>query len=400
VELAQGDQSWILAEWPHEPLPPYRFWGPRSRSGEWTLPVGKESVPVGGEAAIGLREGQATLRVVAERASAWLRRPPPAVRELNLPVRLRPPSLAVTSTRTYVRQGGCEAVVYRVGSTSARDGVSAGEWFFPGFPLPGGDADERFALFAVPYDVADASIVRLTAEDEVGNVAEASFLDQFFPRPLNRDTIRVSDGFMERVVPAILSQTPELDERESLLASYLAINNELRAANAETLKRLAAESRAEFLWSRPFLAMPNAKVMSRFADRRTYLYEGREVDRQDHLGYDLASVRMAEVPAAGSGVVVLARYFGIYGNAVVIDHGFGLQSLYGHLSSVAVTEGQSVERGEAVGKTGATGLAGGDHLHFSMLLQGLPVDSKEWWDGHWIRDRIEGKLGQALPFED
>ena len=97
---------------------------------------------------------------------------------------------------------------------------------------------------------------------------------------------------------------------------------------------------------------------------------------------------------------MLARYLGIYGNAVVIDHGFGLQSLYGHLSSIDVEEGQTVTRGEAVGRSGATGLAGGDHLHFSMLLQGLPVDPREWWDGHWIHDRLKLKLGDALPFQE
>ncbi len=104
----------------------------------------------------------------------------------------------------------------------------------------------------------------------------------------------------------------------------------------------------------------------------------------------------AEVGAANGGVVVLARYFGIYGNAVVIDHGYGLMSLYGHLSSLSVQEGQSVARGDVVGRSGATGLAGGDHLHFTMLLHGLSVNPREWWDATWIRNRIESKLGDAL----
>jgi murein DD-endopeptidase MepM/ murein hydrolase activator NlpD len=98
-------------------------------------------------------------------------------------------------------------------------------------------------------------------------------------------------------------------------------------------------------------------------------------------------------------VVALARFFGIYGNAVVIDHGYGLQSLYGHLSTIDVKEGQAVKRGETVGRSGDTGLAGGDHLHFSILLQGLPVSPIEWWDGHWIRDRIARKLGAGFRFE-
>ena len=138
--------------------------------------------------------------------------------------------------------------------------------------------------------------------------------------------------------------------------------------------------------------MRNAKVMSAFADRRTYVYGGREVDQQTHLGFDLAAVAHTPVLAANRGVVRLARYFGIYGNAVVVDHGLGLMTLSAHLSAIDVKEGQSVERGEPLGRTGATGLAGGDHLHFTTLVRGLPVNPIEWWDDHWIRDRITSKL--------
>ena len=143
--------------------------------------------------------------------------------------------------------------------------------------------------------------------------------------------------------------------------------------------------------------MPNAQVMSAFADRRTYEFDGEAVDQQDHLGFDLASVRQAPIPAANTGRVVLARYFGIYGNTVVLDHGYGLMSLYAHLSEIRVGVGDTVDRGQAVGTSGETGLAGGDHLHFTMLLNGLAVNPKEWWDDHWLRDRLGRKLGEALP---
>jgi len=142
--------------------------------------------------------------------------------------------------------------------------------------------------------------------------------------------------------------------------------------------------------------MLNAKITAPFAEHRTYVYGGRAVDQQDHLGFDLAVTKAVAVPASNDGVVVMARYFGIYGNAVVVDHGYGLMSLYGHLSSFAVKEGQQVKRGEVIGRTGDTGLAGGDHLHFAILLGGLPVDPVEWWDPHWIQDRIVRKLGAAM----
>jgi murein DD-endopeptidase MepM/ murein hydrolase activator NlpD len=393
VQLVQGERVELLGSVEHTPLEPWKLWGPRDSSTELRVEVGRSKID-------GLKEGDATIRVTAARAGAWLRRPEPAAEELTLPVKLRPPSLGVRSTHTYVSQGGCEAVVYRVGESAVRDGVQAGDWFFPGYPLPGGDERDRFALFSAPYDLEDPAAIRLIASDDVENRAEASFIDRFNKKPLRYDTIDVSDRFMERVVPAILSQTPELSDKGNLLDNYIQINNDLRTKNAETLKELAAASQPSFLWTRRFMQLPNSKVTSNFADRRTYLYEGREVDKQDHLGFDLASTQSAEIPASNNGVVVLARYFGIYGNAVVIDHGHGLMSLYGHLSSIAVEEGQPVVRGDSVGRTGATGLAGGDHLHFTLLLNGLAVNPIEWWDASWIKNRIQAKLGaQAFPFE-
>jgi murein DD-endopeptidase MepM/ murein hydrolase activator NlpD len=224
-------------------------------------------------------------------------------------------------------------------------------------------------------------------------------VDRYFPKPPARDRIRLSDSFMARVVPEILRRTPELSDRGDLLENYLQVNGDLRRMNAEELVELAGTSTPEFLWSEAFLPFPNAQVMSAFADQRTYLYEGREVDQQTHLGYDLASVARSPVPAANRGRVALARYFGIYGNTVVLDHGHGLMSLYSHLSAIEVEEGQDVERGATLGRTGATGLAGGDHLHFTTLVGGLPVNPTEWWDGSWIRDRVARKLGPALPFQ-
>ncbi len=392
VELVQGDRSELLAERRHRPRPFWAFWGPRVSSDEIAVVVGSETVP-------GLEEGEATIRVTAERASTWLRHPPPAVRELTLPVRLTPPTIEVLSRQVYLAQGGSSAVVYRVGPTAVADGVRSGGYRFPGYPLPGGAEGERFALFGAPHDLEDASEIRLTAADEVGNEMAIGFLDRYLPRPPTTDTIELSDGFMARVVPEILARSPQIEDRGNLLESYLAVNRDLRRLNAEALLELAGRTAPRFLWNKPFRQLPNTQSMASFADRRTYLYEGREVDRQTHLGFDLASVRHAPVLAANRGVVLMAEYFGIYGNTVVLDHGYGLMTLYAHLSSFEVEPGREVERGEILGRTGETGLAGGDHLHFSVLLHGLQVNPLEWWDPRWIENRIAVKLAPAFALE-
>ena len=391
LEVVQGDRVHVVADKSYAPRPVWAFWGPRTERAELRAEAGADNVP-------GLKAGDVVLRVVAERAGTWLLHPAPVVQELKLTVRLSPPTLAVVSSQHYVAQGGAEVAVYRVGPTSVRDGVRVGDWFFPGYALPGGGAQDRFAFFAVPYDMPDGTRARLEAEDEVGNLIELPIVDKFFPKPFARDRITLEESFMSRVVPEIRAATPDLSDRGSLLENFLAINREVRAQNAKVLADLAGRSQPRFLWKETFLAMPSGKVMSSFADRRTYLYQGKEVDQQFHLGFDLASVQNAPVPAANAGVVALARYFGIYGNTVVVDHGYGLMSLYAHLSTASVTPGQEVARGESLGQTGATGLAGGDHLHFTMLLQGLAVSPNEWWDAHWIEDRLARKLGAALSF--
>jgi len=392
VEVIQNSDAKPVMEKTFEPQPAWKAWGSPPPV-ELTVEVGRETVQ-------GLRAGEATIRVTAERAGSIFRHPAPVVEEIKLPVRLAPPTLQIVSSFHYVNQGGSEVVVYRVGEGAVRDGVQSFDWWFPSFPLPGGDPQLRFAFFAVPYDKTDASAVRLIAEDEVGNRAEVALIDKFTPRPMSTDTIQVTDPFMNKVVPEILSQSPEISDQGDLLKNYLEINRELRKKNAQTLKQLGQKSAPRFLWNQPFLPMPNAKITAAFAQRRTYVYNGKSIDQEDHLGFDMASVERDAIPASNSGKVVLARFFGIYGNAVVIDHGYGLLSLYGHLSSIGVKEGQVVQRGQELGRSGQTGLAGGDHLHFTMLLQGLPVTPVEWWDSHWIKDRIARKVGPALPYQE
>jgi murein DD-endopeptidase MepM/ murein hydrolase activator NlpD len=243
-----------------------------------------------------------------------------------------------------------------------------------------------------------SSDVRLVAADATDNEGEVRFIDKLTPRKFKEDIVELTDAFIGKVVPEIMGQTSDLRDRGNPIDNYLAINKELRARNAEEIKELAKQSRPELLWNRPFLQLRNGKVMAIFADYRSYSYQGRIVDHQTHLGYDLAATRHAPVPAANDGVVVLARYFGIYGNAVIIDHGCGIMSLYGHLSSLNTSAGQKVARGDVIGQTGETGLAGGDHLHFAILLDGLPVNPVEWWDRHWIQDRIARKLGAGFRF--
>jgi murein DD-endopeptidase MepM/ murein hydrolase activator NlpD len=184
-------------------------------------------------------------------------------------------------------------------------------------------------------------------------------------------------------------------EGSDMLPGFLKVNGELRRINADQIAALALKSAPTRLWDGPFVQLGNSKVEASFADHRTYIYKGQDVDHQVHLGFDLAVTEHVPVVAANAGRVLNASWLGIYGNCIVLDHGMGVQSLYGHLMSFDVKMGDHVTRGQTIGRSDSTGLAGGDHLHFTMLVGGRMVTPVEWWDPHWITDRVERKLKEA-----
>jgi murein DD-endopeptidase MepM/ murein hydrolase activator NlpD/Na+-transporting methylmalonyl-CoA/oxaloacetate decarboxylase gamma subunit len=364
----------------------WKFWsrGPVSTA-IWTLPVGHEAIP-------GLKEGRATLRITALNDS-WGRffRGGGGEAVLELPVRLAPPQVEVLTLRHYINQGGCDLVVFKVSPGTIKSGVEVGDFFFPSWPVKESLPETRLCVFAYAYNVDPSTTARIVASDDAGNETLANFTYQVFPKNFHSDTITLTDDFINRVLPPIMSQTPELRDQGSLLENFLEVNRQLRANDARRLVELSTHTSPKFLWSEPFIRMPS-KTEANFADYRTYMYNGQVVDHQTHLGFDLAGVEHMPVAAANDGVVVFARFLGIFGNAVVLDHGCGLQSLYGHMSAFAVKEGDQVKRGQVIGRSGQTGLAAGDHVHFTILLDGIPVNPVEWWDPHWIHERIEAKL--------
>jgi len=191
-------------------------------------------------------------------------------------------------------------------------------------------------------------------------------------------------------------KTPELEplapNAKTPIDIFLYVNREVRKANRAKMAELSKDTSPTPLWKNSFLRQPKAATLAQFADHRTYYYEGKKIDEAYHLGYDLASVAQAEIEAANDGKVVWAEYLGIYGLCVVIDHGLGLQTLYAHMSQLDVHPGDQVSRGQIIGRSGATGMAGGDHLHFGVFVSGIPVQPVEWWDQHWLTDNIDSKL--------
>jgi murein DD-endopeptidase MepM/ murein hydrolase activator NlpD len=312
----------------------------------------------------------------------------------------------VLSTHHYVNHGGSEMVVYKATPPDVASGVRVGDVEYPGFPasgagVEGADPSVKVAFFALLYNQPLNTPIVAFARDEAGNQAKATFIDNAFEKPFKKSRIEIDDKFMNRVVPDILEHSPELKmtappaDSPEMLAAFLKVNGDLRRINADEIAAFAAKTSPARLWEGPFVQLGNSKVEASFADHRTYIYKGKEIDQQTHLGFDLAVTEHVPVAAANSGTVLNASWLGIFGNCVIIDHGMGVQSLYGHLMSFDVKVGDKVTRGQVIGRSDSTGLAGGDHLHFTMLVGGRMVTPVEWWDPHWITDRVERKLNEA-----
>lgn len=301
-----------------------------------------------------------------------------------------PPRASVKSSLPYVRRGGSACVVYSLSKDVQQTGIRVKDLFFPSFRQENGD---YICFFAFPYYLEPREFSpQLVALDNAGNMQITALPVSSINRQFKTDTISITTGFLnakaaefETIVPGPMTE----------IERFLKINGQVRKENARTLLEIGKNTSPQTLWKGAFLRLPRAASRAGFADHRSYQWEGQKVDEQTHLGFDLASLKQAAVPAANSGTVVFAGYLGIYGNLVVVDHGLGLQSLYSHMSEIRVEQGQTIEKGQIIGKTGATGMAGGDHLHFGILVSGLEVTPLEWLDDHWIKDNIVDRIKDA-----
>ena len=358
-------------------------------------PIGKRDLPE-------LQPGPARIVVRAARPVLYGLREAESELVREVEIRFEPPRVEVRSTLHYINHGGAEFVVYRATPTDVDSGVRVGDQTYPGYPASGAGipADEatRVAFFALLHDQDLNTPISVYARDPAGNETTVGLEHRAFPSPFARSRIQIDDRFVQRIVPAIAATTPDMALSTSpadLVASFLRINGDLRRQNDETIAGHARETSPELLWRGAFQPLGNASVESGFADNRTYFYQGKEIDRQVHLGFDLAVTQRIPILAANAGVVLHAADLGIYGNCVIVDHGLGVQSLYAHLSSIDVNAGDRVEQGHVLGRSGMTGLAGGDHLHFTMLVNGHAVNPVEWWDPKWMQDRVLRKIAEA-----
>ena len=340
----------------------------------------------------GLKEGTAVLRVTARDASLWnLFRGNETVIQKNLTIDITPPTLELIADDRYINFGGAGAIVYKPSADTVTSGVKVGDYFFPGFKGQiAGQPDYFLALFAHPYNVPAETRATLVATDKAGNSRQMTLVYELKNVKYRKSTIPVPESFLQNKVAPLVQDVAARQSGPTEI--FVAVNRKLRAANEARITEVTRKATPSMLWKGAFSQLSNSKVEANFADHRTYLYNNQEIDTAYHLGYDLSVTKHYPVEAANSGTAVFVDDLGIYGNTVILDHGLGLFTLYSHLSSTDVKVGDAVKDRQIIGRTGETGLAAGDHLHYGVYLHGVAVLPVEWWDSKWINDNITPKL--------
>ena len=342
--------------------------------------------------ALHLKEGKAALRVeVTDYSFRGLLKGNRTILSRDITIDTKPPRIAILHSEKYIKPGGAGIVIYRV-DDQIKHGVMLNDNYHPGFPLTDGSDSKYIAYIALPYTANEITQSVIIAEDGAGNRTVKPFAPVLQKANQKKDRINVGDSFLSRKIPEFEVHYPEMEG--ALVQKYLYANRNVRNENNQKIHDLCMNPEQTRLWSGKFIRMAGSSKAG-FADHRTYYYNGEAIDKQVHLGMDIASTPHVPIKAAGAGKVIYADYLGIYGNMVMLDHGQGVVSLYSHLSQINVALGDRLCKGEILGNSGKSGMAGGDHLHFSMLVNGIFVTPREWWDQHWIDVTIEGPLADA-----
>ncbi len=339
-----------------------------------------------------ISDGKATLKITAWDFS-WRNWFTGNQSEVKKPIVIdtTPPRVTVLTHHVNITQGGAGLMIYRLSEPCAKEGIVVGDQFFPGYSGYYSDPNIYIAFFALGHLQGTDTPIYISAVDLAGNSSRGNFYYHIRKGNFKKGMIHLSDSWLTKVLPQFANASG-FNQKASPLDQFLFVNRELRKRDNHEILSIGQKTDTVMHWSGRFDRLPDSAREAGFADHRSYIYNGKVVDHEYHLGIDLASVANAPIPAANAGRVAFVGRVGIYGNLVCIDHGFGLFSIYGHLSRINVKVNDSVAKGSIIGYTGSTGLAGGDHLHFGIFIDHEFVNPIEWWDPNWIRNNITDKL--------
>lgn len=293
-----------------------------------------------------------------------------------------PPRAVLESATRYMQRGGGAAVFVSTPERETNIRVTVGEHQFRF--ISNAEGTRHFAIFAHPHDVEMADFKPVVeVEDLAGNIRRLLIGTITKDRIFKTDTLNIPHSFIERKSLEMLNKEGAGKE------AFLEMNRTMRVQNRAKIKSvLSAATSREPMWNGAFYRNAGAPK-AQYAEHRTYLLDKTEIDQQTHFGIDIAGLAKMPIKAASDGVVIFAEYLGIYGNCVIVDHGGHVYTMYAHLSQMDVSPGLTVAKGQDVGRSGNTGMAGGDHLHYAIYVEDVPVEPAEWFDPAWLKTRID-----------
>ncbi|TLD85515.1 M23 family metallopeptidase [Helicobacter sp. MIT 05-5294] len=319
--------------------------------------------------------------------------------QFHIQIDTKKPQIAIVANSYKITQGGSALVIFKAEDENLKS-VKITNGILDFTPQPFYKEGFYISLLAWSKLHEDFN-AKIIAQDNAGNISIAP-INYFKQKKQYRDsTIPLSDAFIDGKISSLVEEIGErnLEDFDSKLAIFRYINEEVREETFNRIFKASSfvdtESLIEDFSIAAFSPLKNGAVMASFGDHRTFTYQGKNVSESNHMGLDLASIKQAPVILNNPGVVTLNEFVGIDGNALVIYHGLGLSTLYAHLTSSEVNVGDSLARGTFIANTGNTGLALGDHLHFSVLVQGYEVWNAEWMDSSWIKTNITQVIAQA-----
>ncbi len=321
-----------------------------------------------------------------------------AIARVKIEADTQPPKIALLAKSQTMARGGSALVVFKAEDANLKTVyIEAGGHRF--VPQVYRHKPYYATLIAWPFRHKHLG-AHIVAIDRFGNRASKAFTFPVVNKPYKVSRIHVTDAFINGRITDVAKTDPKAAAITDPLQRFKAVNETMRQADEARIHQWAFHSASGPIahWRvRAFYPLKSAKLVADFGDERHYYYRDpkKEVSRSYHLGYDLASVRHAPIYASNAGTVVYAGKNGIYGNMPLIDHGFGLATLYGHCSKILVSAGDKVHAGAIIARTGKTGLALGDHLHFGVLVQGVEVWPMDWMKGNWIRKNIDAVFQKA-----
>jgi murein DD-endopeptidase MepM/ murein hydrolase activator NlpD len=320
------------------------------------------------------------------------------VKTIQIKVDHKRPNVNVLSNSYSITQGGSALVVFQANDENLKElYVEALGKKFKAQPY----RKEGYfvALIAWPFDKSDFS-AKIVATDMADNKRVTDIPFYLKNRKYRVSWIKAKDKFIDGKITDLAASDPEYASIDDRLDKFRAINETMRLKNEALIHEMSNKVSDAVLESwkiKKFYPLKNGAKVASYGDERHYYYNSKdnEVSQAYHVGYDLASTKMAAIKTSNAGKIVYANENGIYGNMPMIDHGLGLYSLYGHCSQLLVKEGDEVNAGETIAKTGVSGLALGDHLHFGLLVQGIEVRPVEWFDAGWIKKNIDNVFKEA-----